>query len=361
MPLVSKLFSVDKKLQACLVSDSAHVMPGDRGDHVAKIQSALVRLRVLKAADARLEAGFFGTRTAAAIFSYKQSLKIINRSYQNKADNIVGKMTIASLDRAVFVLDGGTGAPRRPQRVGPHPKSPVIVSPPSTSVNPVPPAASGAFVPPLSNLPADIQEVVRRSNAAKKPNELMLFPFIGASEGPLSPAVLSARFGGANAGATAILLALHSRMTPFGIWKNIKIIINVYQGIGSKGVFCEPFDHGLFLAQMTRLTVGPIIGPRLISPLTDSKFCRDRFNVHGPRDSFREIVSQGPGLHICITQPAARAATACDLHIDEAQQGQVCAGGFCVPLMNGQTIEHLRTVAPWLADEAKKWLPKFLR
>ncbi len=357
MALVSKLFSANKKLQACLISDSAHIVPGDRGDHVALIQSALVRLRILKAEDASLEAGFYGTRTANAVLLYKQSLKVINRSYQNKADNIVGKMTIASLDRAIFVLDGGNGAPRLPQRGGPHPKSPP--APPPAPANPPPaPPSAGSFLPPLSDLPEDIQDVVRRSNAAKKVNELMLFPFIGASEGPLPPAVLSARFGGSNAGATAKLLELHSRMKPFGIWKNIKIIINVYQGTGSRGIFCEPFDHSLFLAQMIRLTTGPTIGPS-ISPLTDSKFCRDRFNVHGPRDSFREIVTQGAGLHICIAQPAVRASTSCDLHIDEVQQGQVCAGGFCVPLINGQTIDHLRTVAPWLADEAKKWLPKF--
>ncbi len=398
MPLVSRLFSVDRKLQACLTSHSAHVVPGDRGDHVARIQSALVRLRVLKPADARVEAGYFGTRTAAVLF-YKQSLKIINRRYQTKADNIVGKMTIASLDRAVFVLDGSGGVPRRPQRVGPHPKSPKVIAPSagaakpsvpsgsakvpspiqsspvkpspgktanpakpagSTSAPPAPSSAAGVFVPPLSDLPADIQEVVRRSNAAKKPDELMLFPFIGKAEGPLSPAVLSARFGGANASATAKLVELHSRMRPFGIWQNIKIIINVYQGTGSRGIFCEPFNHGRFLAQMIALTTGPVIGPS-ISPLTDSKFCRDRFNVHGPRDSFREIVSQGPGLHICIAQPPVRASTSCDLHIDDVQQGQVCAGGFCVPLINGQTIDHLRTVAPWLADEAKKWLPKFMQ
>ena len=93
-------------------------------------------------------------------------------------------------------------------------------------------------------------------------------------------------------------------------------------------------------------------------PLRDSKFCRDAFNVHGPRDSFREIVKQGPGLHICIAQPAVRATMTCDLHIDEIQQGQVCSQGFCVPILNGQTIDHLRTVGPWLAKRAKEWLPK---
>ena len=89
-------------------------------------------------------------------------------------------------------------------------------------------------------------------------------------------------------------------------------------------------------------------------------FCRDAFNVHGQRDSFREIVNHGPGLHICIAQPGVRSNTSCDLHIDEIQQGQVCSRGVCVPIINGQTIEHLKTVGPWLADEAKKWFKKAL-
>ena len=84
-----------------------------------------------------------------------------------------------------------------------------------------------------------------------------------------------------------------------------------------------------------------------------SAFCRDKFNVHGPRDSFREIVKAGEGLHICITQPANRGDTPCDLHIDETQQGQVCFDGFCVPLINRQTGEHVRQVGPWLVKDTK--------
>ena len=53
MPLRSPLLSGNTKLQNCLASHAAHVGPGARGRHVALIQSALVRLRVLDAADAR--------------------------------------------------------------------------------------------------------------------------------------------------------------------------------------------------------------------------------------------------------------------------------------------------------------------
>ena len=395
MPLRSELFSDSRELQACLVSDASHVVPGARGDHVARIQSALVRLRVLEADDARAEAGHYGPRTTEAVLTYKRAFKIINRSYQNSADNVVGRMTIASLDQAIFVLDGGGTGRRLVGFPGLHPTSPTKAStrrnivphivprtvrafapagaPSSASASASPSAlvqapptaapAGGAFGPPISTLPQDIQDVIRRSNDAKKPGADMLAPYIEKHEGPLPGPELTKRFAGGHSVRTVILTELHDRMRPFDIWKNIKTIEEVFFGTGSKGIFCQPFDHNLFLAQMEALTQGPRIGPDpnvvpLSMPLSDSKFCRDAFNVHGPRDSFREIVKQGPGLHICIAQPAVRATTTCDLHIDEIQQGQVCSQGICVPILNGQTIDHLRTVGPWLAKKAKDWLPK---
>ena len=71
MPLRSPLFSGNTKLQNCLASHAAHVGPGARGRHVALIQSALVRLRVLDAADAREEAGRYGTRISSQLTSMR--------------------------------------------------------------------------------------------------------------------------------------------------------------------------------------------------------------------------------------------------------------------------------------------------
>lgn len=384
MPIRSRLFGNNAQLQACLVSDSAHVTPGAHGDHVALIQSALVRLRALDAQDAAHEARVYGPKTRTAVLAYKREFKIINHAYQAVADDIVGKMTIASLDEAISVLEGNPAGLRGVASLAPHPTSPPPVPPESTTAAgatrattsglavvgrtaapgaAAPIAGGGApFSPPLSDLPTDIQAAVRRSNDTKKPGTLQLFPFIAGHEGPLSSADLSARFT-AEPSATKILLDLHARMRPFDIWRNIRVIESVYTGTGSRGLFCEPFNHDSFLLQMQALTNGPRLGPDpnivpVSVPLTDSKFCRDAFNVHGPRDSFREIVKLGPGLHICITQPAERAKKPCDLHIDEIQQGQVCSRGICIPLINGQTIDHLKTVGPWLADEAKKLFKK---
>jgi peptidoglycan hydrolase-like protein with peptidoglycan-binding domain len=105
MALQSKLFKADANLQACLGHDAAHVTPGARGDHVGKIQTALTALgdEVIDAAE--IKAKTYGPSTASAVLAYKRKRKIINFSYQTQADNIVGKMTIASLDKEMQKLE----------------------------------------------------------------------------------------------------------------------------------------------------------------------------------------------------------------------------------------------------------------
>jgi peptidoglycan hydrolase-like protein with peptidoglycan-binding domain len=94
MALQSRLFRDDPQLAAAATTDSAHIVRGARGDHVRKIQQALNLLD-----DAGLDPdGVYGGETAAAVLAYKTKRKIINRSYQQTADDIVGKMTMASLD-----------------------------------------------------------------------------------------------------------------------------------------------------------------------------------------------------------------------------------------------------------------------
>ena len=101
MALQSKLFAGDPKLEAAAVSDPAHIVPGTRGPHVGKIQKAL---NVLDGAGLDVD-GVYGPATAAAVLAYKSKRAIINRSYQSSADNIVGKMTMATLDREVATAE----------------------------------------------------------------------------------------------------------------------------------------------------------------------------------------------------------------------------------------------------------------
>lgn len=129
MALQSELFRGDPKLEAAAVSDPAHIVPGAAGDHVRKIQMALIRLDgATVAAD-----GLYGPETAAAVLAYKQKRKIVNRSYQTTADNIVGKMTIAELDKELSDLD--------------RPKGPIqlrVISPKPDRLNHRPQVVAGA-------------------------------------------------------------------------------------------------------------------------------------------------------------------------------------------------------------------------
>jgi hypothetical protein len=88
-------------LEACLVQDAAHMTRGAAGNHVAKVQFALLMLDGLEIDLAETAAKIYGRATAAAVLAYKNKRRIINYSYQTQADDIVGKMTIASLDREV--------------------------------------------------------------------------------------------------------------------------------------------------------------------------------------------------------------------------------------------------------------------
>lgn len=100
--LKSQLFKGDPKLAAAATSHPAHIVPGARGDHVRKIQLAINQLD-----NAGLDPdGIYGQKTADAVLAFKQKRGIINRSYQNEADNIVGLMTMAALDDELAASEG---------------------------------------------------------------------------------------------------------------------------------------------------------------------------------------------------------------------------------------------------------------
>src|SRR5262245_36065913 len=110
MPLRSKLFRTDRRLEACLVEDRAHVLLGAMGDHVAKLQAALSLVDGSTIDPAGRSGKRYGRSTAAAVLSFKTKRSIVNRAYQTKPDDIVGKLTIAALDDEVFALEN------RPER-----------------------------------------------------------------------------------------------------------------------------------------------------------------------------------------------------------------------------------------------------
>jgi hypothetical protein len=111
MGLTSQLFtspSLDAKLEACLINDSAHIALGNRGDHVKKIQTALNRLSAgLGRENFNLKVdGVFGPKTAAAVKAFKNSpSRKILQSWQKSADDSVGKRTIKCLDDEMDILE----------------------------------------------------------------------------------------------------------------------------------------------------------------------------------------------------------------------------------------------------------------
>lgn len=104
MTLGSNLFKDNPRLAKCEISDPAHVVPGDTGEHVRLIQIALKEIDGVEIEETEVKACRYGTSTANAVLAYKNKRNIVNRAYQSKADNIVGKMTIASLDKDMLSL-----------------------------------------------------------------------------------------------------------------------------------------------------------------------------------------------------------------------------------------------------------------
>jgi hypothetical protein len=105
MPLISRCFRDDKKLQDCQIMDSAHILTGAVGEHVAKIQRAIVLMDNAKIDVEELNDMRYGPSTANAVLNYKKKRRIINPAYQTQADNIVGKMTITALDAEMLQLE----------------------------------------------------------------------------------------------------------------------------------------------------------------------------------------------------------------------------------------------------------------
>ena len=105
MGLTSQMFRGDQKLEACLVSDPAHITPGASGAHVAKLQTALMMLDGAKIEQQEMLSNKYGPSTASAVLAYKTKRHIINPAYQTRPDNIVGKMTIAALDREMLQFE----------------------------------------------------------------------------------------------------------------------------------------------------------------------------------------------------------------------------------------------------------------
>ncbi len=114
MPLKSKLFFGDAKLDACLKSDPAHIVPGSQGQHVEKIQKALVTLGSGIISKDEITSQYYGASTINCVLKFKGPPRNILQWWQRTPDNIVGKRTIAKLDEEMLTFEN-----RPPQNLGP--------------------------------------------------------------------------------------------------------------------------------------------------------------------------------------------------------------------------------------------------
>lgn len=101
-----------RKLDACLAIDPAHIFEGQTSPEVAVIQAALGQIseklddRIPKIADST---GHFGGSTRAAVSVYKHTRDI--RLEGHAFDDIVGRRTISFLDTDMVAVEGGKPAP----------------------------------------------------------------------------------------------------------------------------------------------------------------------------------------------------------------------------------------------------------
>ena len=112
--LQSMLLRGDPQLEACATHDAAHLTPGSSGAAVGQLHLVLLTLGAPAIDTAELRSHRYGPSTAAAVLAYKQARNVVNRSYQQQADNIVGRMTLAQMDRELVALE--RLRPRQPWR-----------------------------------------------------------------------------------------------------------------------------------------------------------------------------------------------------------------------------------------------------
>lgn len=83
------------------------MVPGTSGDNVAFVQRALAIVDGATIDATERSSRHYGPATAAAVLTYKRKRNIVNTAYQTQPDNIVGKMTIAAIDKDLVSSEAG--------------------------------------------------------------------------------------------------------------------------------------------------------------------------------------------------------------------------------------------------------------
>jgi hypothetical protein len=105
MRLQSKLFSGEPRLEACLISDPAHITSGTTGTFVQKIQTALKELDGAAIAATEISAMRYGASTVTAVVAFKK------KRHSASHDGIIGRTTLATLDNEMAIKEQSGPSP----------------------------------------------------------------------------------------------------------------------------------------------------------------------------------------------------------------------------------------------------------
>ncbi|BCW89717.1 hypothetical protein sos41_28830 [Alphaproteobacteria bacterium SO-S41] len=175
MALKSRLFAGNKALEAAAKDNAAHIVPGATGEHVSKIQGALQALDNARIVTAELARRNYGPSTAAAVLAYKTKRNIINRSYQQSADNVTGIMTLARMDEELAAVEMPIA----------YVPTPIACGRPNCTCG----AATGQYEPAMPMSDAAMIAVLERS---RSPGSQAALAALGGKADPNRPVVASA-------------------------------------------------------------------------------------------------------------------------------------------------------------------------
>lgn len=133
--LTSPDFAGDSRLERCATEDAWHIMPRSRGDHVGKVQQALISVGGQSIDAGELKAKYYGSSTEAAVSDFKSAQVPPLLNYNNEIDSITGKKTIKALDR----LLSQKPPPKPVPPPDPQPDPPPIVGMAGLNVGPLGP------------------------------------------------------------------------------------------------------------------------------------------------------------------------------------------------------------------------------
>ena len=227
------------------------------------------------------------------------------------------------------------------------------VSVPPAAPQPVAPTVPKDFIPPpYDKLPEPLKATIRRTyNNKTKDNNNFAWEmgFKGVKEELTLGEVLKKL---EDNGHLDVIKAIYNRsLVEPKLWPSIKEILNIWTYAAGNQI-SQGFNYTCDNPDMA-----------LVDMRATNKFCEDdpTTTVHGPRDCFRELITAGEGLHVCITRKEARATEDHDIHIDKHQV--ICkkkANGQCdYSYFNQNFADHMKDVIPWWLDKQLKKLPDF--